>query len=259
MLCHHVRFLLTRGWHSYYYRDDELRAVPFDVLDSLIRMGNKYCVRTVLRDALSRLQKYYSNDLSTWCDNTKGRAQYVAASEPRSAIQTINVLAPLTNTPSLLPSAFLMCCGLIEPMVTEIASPFGVLGMSADDVLRVISGTAALTRAGVDHIVGLVTAIPGKACLNHSAYTRVARKALSAHQEDASLHEMQRYTAAFMPLHGWFWGTEPTRLPCEDCQAQSRRRDEERCRDSWLQLPALFNLAVDGWPDRTHFADKHTA
>ena len=68
------------GW-SYYYQDDELQVVPFHVLDSLIRMGHKYCVRTVLRNALARLQKHYSNDRSTWLEDAK-RAQYVTAPEP---------------------------------------------------------------------------------------------------------------------------------------------------------------------------------
>ncbi|KAI1787708.1 hypothetical protein LXA43DRAFT_683630 [Ganoderma leucocontextum] len=249
----HLFLVLCYG-KNYYYRDDEPQAVPFDVLESLIRMGHKYCVHSVLRDALFRLQKYYSTDMSTWLDHNK-RAQYVAAPEPRSAIRTINVLAPLTNTPSLLPAAFLTCCGLIEPMMAEVANTSGLLGMNLADVLRVINGTAALTRAGVDRIVRLATAIPSKrrVCQTGNCLY-VARRALYTREKDSSLHEMQNHAAAFEPtLHAWFWSAATTTL-CTECEAESNRKDEERCRESWRQLPAMLGLEVDGWPDRTKLA-----
>lgn len=244
-----------RGW-SYYYQDDDIQAVPFDVLDALIRMAHKYCVRTVLRDALSRLQKYYSNDSSAWLDDDK-RAKYVAAPEPQSAIQTITLLAPLTRTPSLLPAAFLTCCSRIEALIAEHPSPStpgpgsgAARGMCPEDIMRVINGSAALTRAGVDHIVEIATAIPAKKCVSDSSCARVAREALAAREKDGSLNEMQNYSAAFRPVFAWFWGTSSAKL-CAPCRGLSKRRDEERCREAWLKLPAMLNIEVPGWPART--------
>ena len=50
--------------HSYYHENDEIIPVPCDVLCSLIRMGHEFGIQKVLDDALSRLKKYYTSDLS---------------------------------------------------------------------------------------------------------------------------------------------------------------------------------------------------
>ena len=129
--------------------------------------------------------------------------------------------------------------------------------------MRVINGSAALTRAGVDHIVEMATAIPAKKCVTEmataisakkcvaeSSCARAAREALAAHEKDSSLNEMQNYTAAFRPVFAWFWGTSSAKL-CAPCRALSKRKDEERCREAWLKLPAMLNIEVPGWPART--------
>ncbi|PIL33297.1 hypothetical protein GSI_04747 [Ganoderma sinense ZZ0214-1] len=240
-------FLVLCCGKNYYYRDDEPQVVPFAVLDSLIRMGYKYCVRTVLRDALARLQKYYTNDASTWFDDAR-RVRYVTAPEPSSAIQTINSLAPLTDTPSLLPTAFLTCCDLFESVVEEVAGAPGGFGMSTDDFLRVVNGRAALTRTAANHIVGLATAVEAHQPYHPYQCMCAAFSVLAAHERNSSLDEMQKHTMAFVPLYERFW--KPNQ-PCQECLAATKRKDEERCRQSWLQLPAVFNIEVPGWPDRT--------
>ncbi|KAM5531292.1 hypothetical protein V8D89_015047 [Ganoderma adspersum] len=95
---------------NYYYDGDALIAVPFEALASLVRMAHKYAVPDILDHALSRLKKYYTNDLVAW-QNSDARARYVAAKD-RHALMVIK-LARLTNTPSLLPTAFLLCTKLL--------------------------------------------------------------------------------------------------------------------------------------------------
>ena len=59
---------------SFYYVDDEINPIRFDVLASLIRMGHKYGIPSVLNDALARLKKFYPTDLAAWLD-TAARAR----------------------------------------------------------------------------------------------------------------------------------------------------------------------------------------
>ena len=67
-------------------------------------MGHKYAIPKVLNDALSRLKRYYTSDLSTWSDKPR-RAKHVSVSF-EDYLRVIEV-AYLTNTTSILPSAFL--------------------------------------------------------------------------------------------------------------------------------------------------------
>ena len=111
--------------------------VPLEVLASLIRIAHKYVVRDVLDDALSRLKKYYTNDLSAWQDSGT-RARYVSAEDADAPI--VIQLARLTDTPSLLPTAFLACT---ELMTEYRANPDGsfeypAASLSVPDQVRAI-------------------------------------------------------------------------------------------------------------------------
>ena len=123
---------------SYYYDRDTLLSVPFDILASLIRMAHKYMVQDVLDDALSRLKKYYTSDLSAW-QNSSFRARYVKAKKERAP--TAIALARLTDTPSLLPTAFLTCIELSTRYHVapdgSVAYPTAVLAYP--DLARVIA------------------------------------------------------------------------------------------------------------------------
>ncbi|KAM5541950.1 hypothetical protein V8D89_004260 [Ganoderma adspersum] len=92
-------------------------------------------------------------------------------------------------------------------------------------------------------------------CLAESSCARAAREALATRERDGSLNGMQNYTAAFRPLSGWLWGTDSGSMKklCAPCQTQSKRKDEEGCREAWLKLPAMLNIEVPGWPARTEF------
>ena len=105
--------------HSYYYENDEIIPVPCDVLCSLIRMGHEFGIQKVLDDALSRLKKYYTSDLSAWEDGDR-RANFVTVG-PTDHLLAIQA-AYLTNTPSILPTAFLEMCHRVEDHIVTLSS-----------------------------------------------------------------------------------------------------------------------------------------
>ncbi|EJF57994.1 hypothetical protein DICSQDRAFT_68002, partial [Dichomitus squalens LYAD-421 SS1] len=70
-------FLVLCCGKNYLVDRDEDTAVPFPVISALIRMTHKYAVEEFLEEALSRLQKYYTNDFSAWRDRAARGTRYV--------------------------------------------------------------------------------------------------------------------------------------------------------------------------------------
>ena len=131
---------------SYYYDGDTLTAVPFEVLASLIRMGHKYALQDILDHALSRLKKYYTDDLAGWKDPAS-RERYVTATDDDAL--TAVALARLTNTPSLLPTALLICMKIATDYWEDADGAVvpRIAALPVSDQLQLTAAKASLTEA----------------------------------------------------------------------------------------------------------------
>ena len=67
-------------------------------------MAHKYQFETILKQALGVLESYYTNDHKRWM----ARKTSPLKAQPGDAIEAV-ILARLTDTPSILPTALLQC------------------------------------------------------------------------------------------------------------------------------------------------------
>ena len=223
--------------NSFYHESDEPKPVEFAVLASLIRMGHKYSIPRIMNDALSRLRKYYPTTLSAWDDVTT-REGYVITG-PTDAFEVVR-LARLTETPSLLPSAFFACCENMCALSTkdDRFPPEGQLllhGLSVEDSRRLIRGRENLAVAAVQRIFKLGAKhadLPVNYCSTHRACAEKVAAIINLRALDGSFFTHTRYRAALQSLSGWF-SPNPTGprdrpgLQCENCLKYVRLLDEK--------------------------------
>ena len=231
-----------RNAFSYYYANDEMLPVSFGILASLIRMGHKYGIAHILNDALGRLKKYYPSDQATWLD-VSGRAKHVTAA-PLDAITAIE-LARLTDTPSIIPTAYLVCCDQIKTRDGTI-----VHRLDPEDASRVLWAHAALGRYAANRILSLSVTMPCSTCESpvscSQASRRLTRARCLAIPVDSAWRKMD-HRSVFAPLDDWFLGDSMPR-PCPQCVAAVRTYDLEERTRLWKILPAILKTEVPDWP-----------
>ncbi|KAI1791456.1 hypothetical protein LXA43DRAFT_1181828 [Ganoderma leucocontextum] len=248
-------FLVLCCGKNYYYSSDAPIPVPFAILASLVRMAHKYAVQDVLDDALSRLKKYYTNDLAAWQD-TDSRARYVTAVQ-QDAPTAIH-LARLTNTPSLLPTAFIVCTQLAGAWLDQ--RPDGsyvsrLAALSVPDQARVTVGKAHLVQARATRALHLLGAAPSAHCTTRET-CQAAKEApvVALRGKPYLLKSSMSDGLALTPMADIFWSRRSHwRKFCGSCQEALVKEDEMVIRLLWNALPVLFSLQIDGesWPRRS--------
>ncbi|KAI0697072.1 hypothetical protein C8T65DRAFT_813939 [Cerioporus squamosus] len=230
---------------NYYYESDEIKPVPFHVLASLIRMGHKYAIPSVLNDALSRLKKYYTSDLSAWLD-VEGRRRFVSNVDRLDAIKVIQ-LARLTSTPILLPTAYFIACQLTET-IYPAENKLALSDLSAHEVALLVAAKVGLVKVAYLRMMSISTNLPSVRCQNPQACTRSALSALKSHRMTKNICEED----TFELIHDWFWNVPAGQESiCAECRAFSKQYDAQLRSAMWSVLPAHFGVQVDGWPTET--------
>ncbi|TFK82908.1 hypothetical protein K466DRAFT_603291 [Polyporus arcularius HHB13444] len=221
-----------------YYDLDEIIPVPFPVVASLVRMGHKYNVPGVLNPALARLKKYHPITLKAWRD-TDGRARYVTSTDSHDAITAVQ-LARLTDTPSILPTAFLQCCDFADEVYPETHPQRGTFVLSAGlppgDHATVISGQVLATRIAAGFVARLFLEIPRPGCASPNQCKQAVKGGVI--QELASLS-----LAAGLRSGPAISAAGSSAAICQTC-----RRVLSKASDGiWSILPHCFHVSVDGW------------
>ncbi|KAI0365136.1 hypothetical protein BV20DRAFT_954876 [Pilatotrama ljubarskyi] len=250
-----VLLLVLFDGKDLYHDNDAPISVDFAQLSALIRMGHKYAIQDILEDGIARLKKYYPSDFDTW-EDVLTRTSYVnsgAANAPQ-----VVALSRLTDTPSLLPGAFLDCCStttLVDTVLGEAGgddSPCAYTNMLSqlerEDVGRVIAGKAELTHARALRMFALLRSVPCEFCHRPERCALATQRTLQEY-ELSELKEATRGQHLFSPLHEWFWdGAENARL-CGPCDATSMQLDNRMRIEAWCMLPKVFDVCVEGWPE----------
>ncbi|PIL33283.1 hypothetical protein GSI_04733 [Ganoderma sinense ZZ0214-1] len=242
-------FLVICCGKNYYYDQDTLVPVPFDVLASLIRMADKYLIDDVLDEAISRLGKYYTTDLAAWQD-PDGRARYVTT-VPEDAL-TVVQLAWVTGTPSLAPTAYLTCVALSTRCWGQPESVFRypLAGLSSQDMAFVLEGKGRLTQAAATRALTLLSALPSLRCTTRDACTAVREEPLAALREDGRLPVALSDEDAFRPIAERMWPEPHWGAFCESCRQALSRTDAREMQSLWDDLPSQFRIGIDrnSWP-----------
>ena len=214
-------------------------------------MGHKYAIPSVLTHALSRLKRYYTSDFKVWNDPAE-RARYVDAS-PLDAMCVIQ-LALLTDTPSLLPTAYLICCDVLDYTYTspdEVAGQLVIRDFPDQNLLCVMSGHTQLLQAAAARVLPLVSAIATGTCPCPSRCALHGISLLRSRHLDRSVFKKLNHDGALGPLDAWFL-EHPTGRLCSACDANVRHVDVLCRARVWSRLPDAFGLTLtqDEWPSK---------
>ncbi|PIL33272.1 hypothetical protein GSI_04722 [Ganoderma sinense ZZ0214-1] len=245
----HLLLVLCCG-KNYYHDGDALIAVPFETLASLVRMAHKYAVQDVLDHALSRLKKFYTNDLAAWQD-PDARARYVAAKDQHAL--TVVQLARLTNTPPLLPTAFLLCTKLLATlarMKQGVPVALGVSSLPVPDQLTIISAREYLLHMCAERTLHLLAGAPCTACTTLAVCSLTREAPLSSIRDGHAFPAPPLFRRdVLQPMAATLWG-DRWHMFCDNCREALTEADGKESKWVWRNLPRIFGVKLDreSWP-----------
>ncbi|KAI0657089.1 hypothetical protein C8Q70DRAFT_1055981 [Cubamyces menziesii] len=253
--------VLLCGENYYYEHTGYAFSITFENLSALIRLGHKYQIQDIVDDGVARLKRFYPIDYCEWEDRAI-RSVYVTATGA-DAPEAIS-LAYLTDTPSILPTAYLTCATLgSEPPPVEgededededggeTAEDHSLLSLvrtlAPSDLERVISGKLALGRSRAVRLLSILRAVPAPYCTREERCMIAHQRNLRECRVDDFKHAVDG-AQAFEPLHEWLWESVDEVALCGACATESSQIDERMALGTWCELPSMFNLSVEGWP-----------
>lgn len=238
--------------------------VDIDTLSAVIRLDHKYELTALCEEALGYLTSYYTTDFDTWTSkwNTSGWQP-----QPVHAIGAI-ALARLTNTPSILPTAFYTCCTLSpHDLVRGYTSKYGVQHRLDDaDLERCLQMRDALTHFNARLAVTLLCGSTSPRCpyAGAPARFRVCARTLTAVMErSAVVGAVPHALADTRVLDTWLDNIVGFDLGdagmaqiqavvggsglCQFCRASVEEKDMKLRREAWAYLPTALGIPVESW------------
>ena len=213
-----------------------------DALSAVLRLAHKYQVDQLMAQAISHLTEYYTDDFRDWINlerTTCLEADYI------DAITAIN-LAHLTNTPSILPLAYLDACeagsALFDGCVRGGAY---VEGLPIKDLRHIMDGKAAVLTHCSKAIARIFSPEPSETCTSNKACMRAL--VYKASELDEMLRLLTVEGMARCWANEFRLDTGSGWTICEECRDMVQERDLEERRDFWKALPGMFNLHIEGW------------
>ncbi|KAI1787701.1 hypothetical protein LXA43DRAFT_1097984 [Ganoderma leucocontextum] len=222
---------------------------PDDIICLLLVLLDLLRQKDVLDDALSRLKKYYTHDLSAWQD-PDARAQYVTTSDLNDA-PTVVQLAHLTNTPLLLPAAYLVCVRLgtkcwVADDGSVVKSPISSLSILEQALLIHVKGS--LTQACATRALHLLAAVPCASCTSRGNCMAAREASLDALRNKGYGYLRVPFVSdqnAFKPIAGELWNNNNWSRFCGSCREALVKADDSSLDALWKNVPHIFNVDID--------------
>ncbi|PIL33267.1 hypothetical protein GSI_04717 [Ganoderma sinense ZZ0214-1] len=212
---------------NYYHDGDALIAVPFETLASVVRMAHKYAVQDVLDHALSRLKKFYTNDLAAWQDPDT-RARYVAAKDQHA----LTLLATLARMKHGVPVAL------------------GVSSLPVPDQLTIISAREYLLHMCAERTLHLLAGAPCTACTTLAVCSLAREAPLSSIRDGHAFPAPPLFRRdVLQPMAATLWG-DRWHMFCDGCREALKEADGKESKWVWRNLPRIFGVKLDreSWP-----------
>ncbi|PIL26555.1 hypothetical protein GSI_12313 [Ganoderma sinense ZZ0214-1] len=236
-LAHFLRVLLPGSQKRFYCRDASA-ALSFDEVSAVIRLAHKYHVADIQNQGLLLLQDhYFPSDFDRYEELRKGH------SLPRNlyGIAAIN-LARLTNTPSLLPVAFLKCHSLREAVLDGQKRADGTVEhLSPDDLRRCFVAQSALLERNSQAMGSVFQPKPSDTCNDPARCRRGLGDScnLIVRKGTVFQHDFIINWAKLIELAG--------QSICPECEKELQARNAKERRKVWDDLPKIFGITVEGW------------
>ncbi|KAI0642606.1 hypothetical protein C8Q79DRAFT_982921 [Trametes meyenii] len=235
-LRHLLRVLIPRTRQLIYTPYDG-SAFTFDQLSSLVRLGHKYGIEDVEKQALSCLKLYYTIKFKAW------EASYTPCdlTDARQSIGVVN-LARLTDNIDMLPVALYTCATLKGEVTKGWAREDGTVEyLSPEDLGRCIEGFGRMCSEASPLATRVFTMSPAEQ--SNSAHVTVCGHQIRTFRTQAQAVN----TETLALLHGASDIFMSTSL-CASCKAFLIAHDKAERRKLWAKLPSWFGLeAPEGW------------
>ncbi|KAH9916613.1 uncharacterized protein BXZ73DRAFT_53726 [Epithele typhae] len=240
--------------------------IEIDFISAVVRLDHKYELKGLYDQAMSYLTTYYTTNFNTWAD---GKNASDWSPDPIHAITAIN-LARLTNTPSILPTAFYILCTLGPEIALGARRADGTKEqLSPGDLFQLLSMKEKLCAANMNTAYALFRTQSSGHCSNAGGYSccaDVIRKVLDAAGQGKGPHAL----ASACALDGWMENveayaatapppppqhvnaymmmyTQSQRALCKGCRTYLQSRERELRRGVWRKLPEYAGVTVANW------------
>ncbi|KAI0351200.1 hypothetical protein OH77DRAFT_1462343 [Trametes cingulata] len=217
--------------------------VSMDAVSAIVLLSHKYQMDQLLAQALSILMEHYTDDFNEW---VKPKRKTSLAASSLDAISAINI-ARLTNTPSILPLAFLELSRAGASVLRGCLRDYSWMeGLTIEDIERVVDGRAAFLQASSKALARIFRPSVSVECLRSSQCLRVLASKASGLDDRL---EMMYHTEMVCNWANEFKGVDPeTGLKlCDSCRGMIAERELEERKDLWNDLPDMFDLTLEGW------------
>lgn len=246
-----------------------------DVVAAIVRLSHKYQIESLLAEGLSILTEFYTANFKEWIKKRRRTRLQPSALDAITAID----LGHLTNTPSILPLAYLYAsdAGFLAPRDGRVDATLARAFLDKGEYARIASGRAAFMKASSQALVRILS--PDSWCddqeiCGHNISgpaTRLDRYLEQLYSEPCQLHT---WAKAFKRSDddlsedsdevpdkdtdkhsdgsaedseeesdrdwgGWF--------VCRDCREMIIERELEERKRLWEKLPGMFSVRVDNW------------
>ncbi|KAI0632657.1 hypothetical protein C8Q77DRAFT_1118845 [Trametes polyzona] len=243
-LRHLLRVLFPTNGHLTFAKRQE--PLPMDAVAAVVRLSHKYQVDHLLAQGLSILKEQYTDDFTLW--NKPGRTLPIAARNI-DAISAINI-AHLTNTPSILPLAYLAVSREGSAIVHGVVRDGKYIeGLCWPDIERVIDGRVAWLEAASKALARIFAPEVSDGCIGTGRCLRVlTSKARSLDHHLGGLFAGESYVLGSLASTVFAGMDMDTRAKlCSECMEMVVEREKEEIGDLWDSLPGIFDIDVQGW------------
>lgn len=216
----------------------------FATISALARLGHKYEMDHLVKQALDYLKAHFTTDVDTW----RRHADVVPPGFTHlHAIGVVNI-ARLTDCTSVLPSAYAVCCTLSADALSR--------GFTREDG----------TQETFVHQADFLNVMDGKTRLMRAA-TKACQSAFEPSQVEG--HRGNDWERCRNTVRRLMYSLDPALISnddpfcataryigqpseemdmCGSCREELRRRIARERRAIWVQLPTIMNVGVEGWP-----------
>ncbi|KAI0706734.1 hypothetical protein C8T65DRAFT_577234 [Cerioporus squamosus] len=215
----------------------------FDVVAAVIRLGHKYEIDWMVKKGLEYLKRRYPDDYLRW--SLQATDPTVRFDDPSVFARSISVvnLARLTDTPSLLRPAFLLCC-MMDPhvLMQGYQREDGTCErLSADDLTRVLLARTELVRLDALAAIRIFQDVSTD-CVDVDGCTQCCLQALRELLDPVSP------ARTFNPPRRPTWHQYASDIGdggdsfCDACLAEIRSVEYRERLSMWNSLPAILDI-----------------